>query len=83
MLLYVLLACVGIVQCYSGGLVSGSCGSLMPGHGTNGQGSNSPFTVTAGKTTFKEGDEITGEAASATAIEFGRTCLAFTSLYSF
>ncbi|KAK7118563.1 hypothetical protein R3I94_022150 [Phoxinus phoxinus] len=60
MFLYVLLACVvGIVQCYSSGLVSGSCGSLMPGHGTIGQTSTSPFTVTAGKTTFKEGDEIT------------------------
>ncbi|XP_056105185.1 putative ferric-chelate reductase 1 [Rhinichthys klamathensis goyatoka] len=59
MFLYVLLACVGIAQCYPGGQVSGSCGSLMPVHGSNAQTSNSPFTVTAGKTTFKEGDEIT------------------------
>ncbi|KAK7123546.1 hypothetical protein R3I93_021847 [Phoxinus phoxinus] len=60
MFLYVLLACVGIVQCYPGGQVSRSCGSLMPTHaGASGQTSPSPFTVTAGKTTFKEGDEIT------------------------
>ncbi|CAM4723320.1 unnamed protein product [Leuciscus chuanchicus] len=61
MFLYVLLACVGIVQCFPSGLVSGSCGTLMPVHGASAQDSNSPFTVnvTSGNTTFKEGDEIT------------------------
>ncbi|XP_039526368.1 putative ferric-chelate reductase 1 [Pimephales promelas] len=59
MFLYILLACFGIVQCYPNGLVSESCGSLMPVHGSNAQTSVPPFTVTVDKTTFKEGDEIT------------------------
>jgi len=60
MFLYILLACVGIVQCFPNGQVNGSCGSLMPVHGSsnNAQTSDPPFNVTADKTTFKEGDEI-------------------------
>lgn len=63
MLLYVLLSCVGIAQCYPNGQVSEVCGSLVPGHGSSAQpSSSSPYTVTTNKTTFKGGDEITGEA---------------------
>ncbi|XP_077101171.1 putative ferric-chelate reductase 1 [Siphateles boraxobius] len=58
MFLYVLLACVGFVQCFPNGLVSGSCGSLFPNHGSIAQTSSSPFTVIADKTAFKKGDEI-------------------------
>lgn len=61
MLLYVLLCCVGVVHCYGHGRVSGVCGSMTPSHGANAQTSTAPFTVTADKTTFKEGDQITGE----------------------
>ncbi|ROL48119.1 Ferric-chelate reductase 1 [Anabarilius grahami] len=60
MFLYVLLSCVGIVQCFRTGQVSGACGSMTPGHGSNSaQSSSAPYTVTANRTTFIEGDEIT------------------------
>ncbi|XP_067234854.1 putative ferric-chelate reductase 1, partial [Chanodichthys erythropterus] len=60
MFLCVLLSCVGIVQCYRSGQVSAACGSMTPGHGTNSaQSSSAPYTVTANRTTFIEGDEIT------------------------
>ncbi|XP_067291028.1 putative ferric-chelate reductase 1 [Pseudorasbora parva] len=59
MFLYVLLACVGIVQCYPNGQVSSSCGNLVPNHGVVAQTTPSPFIITVSKTTFKEGDEIT------------------------
>ncbi|XP_059380150.1 putative ferric-chelate reductase 1 [Carassius carassius] len=59
MFLYVLLCCVGVVHCYGNGRVSSVCGSMMPNHGSNAQTSTAPFTVTADKITFKEGDQIT------------------------
>lgn len=62
MFLYVLLCCVGVVHCYSHGRVSGVCDTMTPNHGSNSaQTGPAPFTVTADKTTFKEGDQITGE----------------------
>ncbi|XP_016134459.1 putative ferric-chelate reductase 1 [Sinocyclocheilus grahami] len=60
MFLYVLLCCVGVVHCYGHGRVSEVCGSMMPSHGSNSaQTSTAPFNITADKTTFKEGDQIT------------------------
>uniref|UniRef100_A0A8C2K5Z9 Wu:fj05g07 n=1 Tax=Cyprinus carpio TaxID=7962 RepID=A0A8C2K5Z9_CYPCA len=60
MFLFVLLCCVGVVHCYGNGLVSSVCGTMTPKHGSNSaQTSAAPFTVTADKTTFKEGDQIT------------------------
>ncbi|NP_001083026.2 putative ferric-chelate reductase 1 precursor [Danio rerio] len=57
-LLFILVLCVGLVQSYKNGLVSEVCDSMMPNHGANAQTSSPPFTVTADKTTFKEGDQI-------------------------
>uniref|UniRef100_A0A8C2ACY6 Wu:fj05g07 n=1 Tax=Cyprinus carpio TaxID=7962 RepID=A0A8C2ACY6_CYPCA len=60
MFLYVLLCCVGVVHCYGHGRVSEVCGSMTPNHGSNSaQSSTAPFSITADKTTFKEGDQIT------------------------
>ncbi|XP_048031022.1 putative ferric-chelate reductase 1 [Megalobrama amblycephala] len=64
MFLYVLLSCVGIVQCFPNGQVSQVCGSLVPSHGSSAQSISSPYTVTADKTTFKDGDEITVSLSS-------------------
>ncbi|KAL1248469.1 hypothetical protein QQF64_021787 [Cirrhinus molitorella] len=59
MFLYVLVCCVGVVHCYGNGAVSEVCGSMTPRHGADAQTTTAPFTVTADKTTFKEGDQIT------------------------
>ncbi|XP_043082115.1 putative ferric-chelate reductase 1 isoform X2 [Puntigrus tetrazona] len=59
MFLYVLLCCVGVVCCYSSGYVSEVCGSMTPNHGSSAQSGTAPFTVTADKTAFKAGDQIT------------------------
>lgn len=66
MFLYVLLCCVGVVHCYGNGQVSAVCQSMTPKHAPYSvQTTTAPFTVTANKATFKEGDQITGEADSA------------------
>uniref|UniRef100_A0A671N3J0 Putative ferric-chelate reductase 1 n=1 Tax=Sinocyclocheilus anshuiensis TaxID=1608454 RepID=A0A671N3J0_9TELE len=59
MFLYGLLCCVGVVHCYGHGRVSEVCGSMTPNHGSSAQTSTAPFNITADKTTFKEGDQIT------------------------
>ncbi|TRY95822.1 hypothetical protein DNTS_022041 [Danionella cerebrum] len=59
MWLFVVLSCVGIVDGYADGSVSSVCGTMMPNHGVPAQSSTPPFSVTAGKSTFKEGDVIT------------------------
>nr|A4QP81.1 RecName: Full=Putative ferric-chelate reductase 1 [Danio rerio]AAI39693.1 Zgc:163022 protein [Danio rerio] len=69
-LLFVLVSCFGLVQSYKNGLVSSVCGSMMPNHGANAQISSPPFTVTADKTTFKEGDQITVTLNSQTGYQF-------------
>ncbi|XP_058622044.1 putative ferric-chelate reductase 1 [Onychostoma macrolepis] len=71
MFLYVLLCCVGVVHCYGNGRVGAVCGSMTPGHGSNiAQSSSAPFTVTADKTTFKEGDQITVSLNNQSADQF-------------
>ncbi|KAL0156473.1 hypothetical protein M9458_047719, partial [Cirrhinus mrigala] len=60
MFLYVLLCCVGVVHGYGNGAVGVVCDTMTPKHGSNTpQTGTAPFTVTADKTTFKEGDQIT------------------------
>ncbi|XP_050953586.1 putative ferric-chelate reductase 1 [Labeo rohita] len=71
MFLYVLLCCVGVVHCYSHGRVSGVCDTMTPNHGSNSaQTGPAPFTVTADKTTFKEGDQITVSLNNQSADQF-------------
>ncbi|XP_036411278.1 putative ferric-chelate reductase 1 [Megalops cyprinoides] len=56
-----IIACVvRMVECYSSGQVTASCGSMTPQHsGGTTQTSASPYSVTASQSTYKAGDTIT------------------------
>lgn len=54
------------VEGFSGGgsSIASQCGSMVPGnfHGSTGQSSSSPYTVTVNQTTYQPGDTIQGES---------------------
>ncbi|XP_078147573.1 putative ferric-chelate reductase 1 isoform X2 [Centroberyx gerrardi] len=56
-----LLACVApAVRCYSSGQVTGSCDDMLPRHSGNSPQTNpAPFTVTADRSSYRDGEEIT------------------------
>ncbi|XP_043082116.1 putative ferric-chelate reductase 1 [Puntigrus tetrazona] len=71
MFLHVLLCSVGVVQSYRDGLNSPACESLTPDlRSDSPQSGTAPFTVTADKTTFKEGDQITVSLNNQSADQF-------------
>ncbi|XP_051543211.1 putative ferric-chelate reductase 1 [Myxocyprinus asiaticus] len=71
LVLILLSAFVGIVQSYGNGQVSGVCDYMIPGHSPNSaQTSNPPFTVTADRTIFKEGEEITVTLSAQSGVSF-------------
>ncbi|KAF7709011.1 hypothetical protein HF521_018068 [Silurus meridionalis] len=55
----VLLSCVWRCESYPNGKVSSSCDNMLPSHGSGAQTSAAPYTVTADKSSYKEGDTIT------------------------
>uniref|UniRef100_A0A673XCL5 Zgc:163022 n=1 Tax=Salmo trutta TaxID=8032 RepID=A0A673XCL5_SALTR len=55
-----IIACVlRVVRCYSSGEVTEACDDMAPQHFVTAQTSPAPFSVTADRSSFKEGDEIT------------------------
>ncbi|XP_023855951.1 putative ferric-chelate reductase 1 isoform X2 [Salvelinus sp. IW2-2015] len=48
-----------VVRCYSSGEVTDACDDMAPQHFVTAQQSPAPFFVTADRSSFKEGDEIT------------------------
>uniref|UniRef100_A0A8C9U1X0 Zgc:163022 n=1 Tax=Scleropages formosus TaxID=113540 RepID=A0A8C9U1X0_SCLFO len=44
---------------YSNGLVSGSCGTMVPNHSAQPQTATSPYTVTVDRSSYQAGDTIT------------------------
>ncbi|XP_024230438.1 putative ferric-chelate reductase 1 isoform X2 [Oncorhynchus tshawytscha] len=55
-----IIACVlRVVRCYSSGEVTEACDDMAPQHFVTAQQSPAPFSVTADRSSFKEGDEIT------------------------
>nr|XP_029481809.1 putative ferric-chelate reductase 1 isoform X3 [Oncorhynchus nerka] len=55
-----IIACVlRVVRCYSSGEVTEACDEMAPQHFVTAQQSPAPFSVTADRSSFKEGDEIT------------------------
>ncbi|XP_020364697.1 putative ferric-chelate reductase 1 [Oncorhynchus kisutch] len=48
-----------VVRCYSSGEVTEACEDMAPQHFVTAQQSPAPFSVTADRSSFKEGDEIT------------------------
>ncbi|XP_030623462.1 putative ferric-chelate reductase 1 [Chanos chanos] len=55
-----LLACVRVAEFYPSGAVGASCGSMTPVHRSySSQGTTAPYTVTADRDSFMNGDEIT------------------------
>ncbi|XP_035597563.1 putative ferric-chelate reductase 1 isoform X2 [Oncorhynchus keta] len=55
-----IIACVlRAVRCYSSGEVTEACDDMAPQHFVTAQQSPAPFSVTADRSSFKEGDEIT------------------------
>ncbi|XP_051971099.1 putative ferric-chelate reductase 1 [Xyrauchen texanus] len=71
LVLILLSACVGVVQSYKSGQVSGVCDSMTPRHSTHtAQTSTSPFTVTADKNIFTDGEEITVTLSAPSTVVF-------------
>uniref|UniRef100_A0A8K9V894 Reelin domain-containing protein n=1 Tax=Oncorhynchus mykiss TaxID=8022 RepID=A0A8K9V894_ONCMY len=66
--LWVLLSLTALqVEGFSGGgsSIASQCGSMLPGnsfHGSTGQSSSSPYTVTVNQTNYQPGDTIQGES---------------------
>ncbi|CAH1790847.1 unnamed protein product [Owenia fusiformis] len=55
----ILLMLVYSLSAYPTGAPVAKCGDMTPGHGTKNDITNSPYTVTASRTTFKAGDSMT------------------------
>ncbi|XP_069593528.1 putative ferric-chelate reductase 1 [Ranitomeya imitator] len=47
------------VTAYANGSVTAACADMLPQHGYSAQTSSAPYTLTASKTSYKAGDEIT------------------------
>ncbi|XP_055364628.1 putative ferric-chelate reductase 1 [Betta splendens] len=59
-LLVLLLLCFSpVVWCYSTGLVTASCDSMVPQHGVPAQTTPAPYTVTVDRTILNLGDQVT------------------------